>query len=274
MKRSPTIAVTALTVLSLLLGACSATTDFSADRSAGSPNTTELAPFDPSGPKGSRTAPADAFTDEQLAGMLVTADDLPFPWTDDDSTDDTSDPKPGDPDWDCVDAIDALGDTLASAQGSFATIDKSGFFYEGLTQYADATGTFTEIADTLDGCTTVSFPDNGDQILGTIEPMPFYEYGDDSAAWRLTFPSGRTTIDYDLLTVRYGDVVAFFAYAGLHPIDEDEFDALVLIAEQKLLAELEPGAGTPTDPEADRRTDPRFDPNAPSSPADEDVQTA
>ena len=120
----------------------------------------------------------------------------------------------------------------------------------------------------------MSFPDNGDQILGTIEPMPFYEYGDDSAAWRLTFPSGRTTIDYDLLTVRYGDLVVFFAYAGLHPIDEEEFDTLVLVAEQKLFDQLDPGTGAPTDPDAERRTDPRFDPNAPSSPADEDVQSA
>jgi hypothetical protein len=274
MKRSPTIAVTAMTVISLLLGACSVSTDLSADRSAGSPNTTELAPFDPSSPKGNRTAPADALTDEQLAGMLVTADDLPFDWIDDENTDDTPDPEPGDEGWDCVDAIDRLGSTLASAQASFATFDQGAYFYEGLTQYEDAETTFNEIADTLDDCTEVSFPDDGDQILGTIEPMPFYEYGDDSAAWRLTFPSGRTTIDYDLLTVRYGDLVVFFAYAGLHPIDEEEFDGLVLIAEQKLFDQLDPGAGTPTDPDAERRTDPRFDPNAPSSPADEDVQSA
>jgi hypothetical protein len=203
--------------------------------------------------------------------MLVTADDLPFAWIDADSSDDTPDPEPGDEGWDCVDAVDLLGSTVASAQASFSTVDDSGFFFEGLTQYEDAIDTFAEIIDTLDDCTEVSFPDDGDQIVGVIEPLPFYEYGDDSAAWRLTFPASWTTIDYDLLVVRYGDLVAFFAYAGLHPIDEDEFDSFVLLAEEKLFAALDPGTGAPTDPDADRRTDPRFDPDA---PADEDIQTA
>jgi hypothetical protein len=269
MKRSPTVAVTALTVISLLLGACSVSTDFSADRSADSPNTTELAPFDPSGSKGNRTAPADAFTDEDMAQLLVTIGDLPTGWATDDSpaTDNPRDTQPS-----CLSAADAIAGDAPSASVSFTSTDTGEFFYESLANIATgAEGTFNQLVDTLDGCTDVSFTTNGQDIVGTMEPISFYEYGDDSAAWRMRFPLRGETLDYELVAVRYDHIIAVYAFAGASPVDEDTFDELILTAEDVLFGAL--------DPNADPGTDPGTGPTDPGSPGADpggsgDTQTA
>ncbi|MBU6330498.1 MAG: hypothetical protein KGR18_11175 [Acidobacteria bacterium] len=248
--RSPTTLLATI-VLALLLAGCGARFD----ASSGSPDTTPTT-TDPganngnSGNNSGSTAPDDP----DLAALLVTADDLPLGWTLDTSPSDTS----GDTNPDCIDAVNELVADAPTADASFSSEDTGEYFTESITR-VDRTPrrTFNEIADTLDACSEVSFRNNGELIPGIIEPWSFYDHGDDSAAWRLTFTTGRALIEYDLVVVRYGDLVVSYTFAGLHPIDEDAFDDLILTAEDVLAADpnSDPGSG-PSDPGPRSNSDP------------------
>jgi len=274
MKRSLTTTLSVL-MLAVLLAACGVRASNSASPTttdAGGATTTTPGSSDPS--TNPSTDPS-ASNDPDLASLLPTVDDLPFGWTLDDTTnDDTS----GDTQPSCIDDVNTIVGDAPTAEVSFTSDATVEYFTDNLTRIDRAPQrTFNAIADTLDACTDVSFRNNGEEILGMIMPLPFYEYGDDSAAWQLTFATGRAIIDFDIVLVRYGDLIATYTFAALAPLDEETFDDLILSAEDVLAAAgidtnnpAGPGGGG-TDPRSDPRTDPGTDPG--DDPGG-DVQTA
>ena len=237
MKRSLTTTLSVLT-LAVLLAACGVRASSSASPTttgAGGSTTTAPGSNDPS--TGRSTDPStdpSASNDPDLAALLPTVDDLPFGWTiDDTSNDDTS----GDTQPSCIDEVNAIVGDAPTAEVSFSSETTMEYFTDNLTSIDRAPQrTFNEIADTLDACTDVSFRNNGELVLGMIAPLPFYDYGDDSAAWQLTVTTGHALIDYDIVLVRYGDLIATYTFASLSPLDEAAFDDLILSAEDVLTA--------------------------------------
>ena len=220
----------------------------------------------------STTADPSGLTDADMAELLLTIHDMPIGWTVDDSP--TTDP--GDTEPDCLGAAETIAGGGASASVSFTSTDTGEFFSEHLTNVTKSPRrTFNQLVDALDACSEVTFRSDGTEFTGTMEPISFYEYGDDSAAWQMSFPMDGGTLDYDLVLVRYDHIIALYGFAGADPIDEATVDDLILGAEDVLFHALDPNGdpgadpGTGTDP-ADPGTDPGADPSAGSG----DSQTA
>ena len=221
MKRSLSTTISVLT-FAVLLAACGARSADSVSPTTEAGGSSTTAPSSPSS------------NDPDLAALLPTVDDLPFGWTiDNTSNDDTS----GDTQPSCIDDVNAIVGDAPTAEVSFTSEATSEFFTDNLVRVDRAPRRrFSAIADTLDACTDVSFRNNGELVLGMIAPLPFYDYGDDSAAWQLTVTSGHALIDYDIVLVRYGDLIATYTFASLSPLDEAAFDDLILSAEDVLTA--------------------------------------
>ena len=246
MKRPLLAAATALTIAALLLGACGSssnsavpTTTAPSSSPTSSTTTTPSGGADPSTPD---PTPADA----DMTALLVTVDDLPLGWVESDPSTD----NPGDTDPSCITALDDLFRDSPSASTSFDSPFTGEYFYESAAKLGtNADAVFNQLVDGLDACTDVSFVHDGRTISGMIEPISFDEYGDDSAAWRMTFLADGGIVEYDLLAARYADVIMVFAFAGAWPIDEFTFTDLLLSAEDVLLAGIDPNADPGTEPD-------------------------
>lgn len=259
MKRSLTTTISVLT-FAVLLAACGARSSDSVSPTTEAGGSSTTAPSSPS-----------STNDPTLAALLPTEDDLPLGWTLDTSPGTSAE---GDTQPSCIDDVNALVADAPTAEVSFTSEATSEFFTDNLVR-VDRTPRrrFNAIADTLDACSDVSFRNNGELVLGMIAPLPFYDYGDDSAAWQLTVTTGHALIDYDIVLVRYGDLIATYTFAALSPLDEAAFDDLILSAEDVLTAAgidtndpagpggnspggngTDPGTGSNSDPGGDTQT--------------------
>ena len=166
-----------------------------------------------------------------LRAQLLTVADLPSVWSIDNSSSDGNADRPP-----CLQRLDSEVPTHEKAVASFVK-GSSGFLDEGIAYFGDnatASGEFSTFAATYNGCTDMSFTSDGTKVTGSIGPMSFPNFGDQSQAWALTLTAEGTTLGVDLVLMQKGAELAELFYGDFGWLDVTELQTLAKSAADKM----------------------------------------
>ncbi len=174
-------------------------------------------------------SPAVAHTPSGLGSMLLRVGDMPTGWGVDHTS--SSSASVG-----CLQRLSAVGiKKTASATAKFALHAGLPSFMEELATYGvPLSKVFDKGVAALDRCTTITGTSGGHKLTGTIGAMSLPRYGNQSAAWTITVTVGGLTAREDVIVVRKGAILAFFAEGNFGPVDITQFRMLVSKALAKL----------------------------------------
>jgi hypothetical protein len=191
--------------------------------------------------KGSTAPPAGVQTAQStphqpvpdLKAQLLTLADLPAGWSIDNSSsgDDPSTPP-------CLQRPDTKLHTTDKANASFVK-GSSGLpaFAQAIGYFGDkaaASGEFSADAVIFNGCKDVSFTSDGQKITGSIRPMSFPTFGDQSQAWGGTFTAPGGTFGFDIFLMQKGAELESLVYGDLGPPDVKGLQTLAKSAADKM----------------------------------------
>src|SRR5262249_14889555 len=99
---------------------------------------------------------------------------------------------------------------------------------------ATASGEFSAAAAIFNGCKDVSFTSDGQKITGSIRPMSFPTFGDQSQAWGGTFTAPRGTFGFDIVLIQKGTELESLVYGDLGTPDVNKLQTLAKSAADKM----------------------------------------
>lgn len=166
-------------------------------------------------------APSGPITQDALAGVLLTVNDMPSGWS-------VSPPDAEDADEFCKAAPDYREPTLES-EVSFQESDFGPFVIESAGTYDDAKAFMTEIRKVVEACRDFTeTDDDGTESKGSFQPLSFPKFGEETFATRLSGNSGGFPISGDIVFVRLDDeLVLLCGSLGVVGGGVDGFEALV-----------------------------------------------
>lgn len=186
----------------------------------------------------------------QLEEQLLEVADLPTGWSaepDDGEDDESDEDADGDSDMaeDCGVEGSLLPDDiepLAQVERQFVKGMVGPFLFTGLARYAegDAETALDRFDEMVQQCREFSSTDeDGVETSGTMQPVSFPSFGDQSFAARLTIESEGMAGQGDLVAVRQGDELLLMmglsmtTMFGDAPFEDGEYEQLVTAATQK-----------------------------------------
>jgi hypothetical protein len=188
------------------------TSDASSDPTADTVATTTKAATTPTT---AAAAPAKPLTEAELQSRLVTTNDLPQGWSVDPSASNSN--SNGDlPE--CLKAVEVPNDPRPTAEADFVRGEDFPTFSEELEAYADGevAPELDRAIKTVDGCGPFQFTSDGVDFSGSItRNASFPTFGDQSAAWQMTFQAGGYSFHFAIVFVRQGNVGMTVFYGGV-----------------------------------------------------------
>jgi hypothetical protein len=168
------------------------------------------------------SVPARAAKTPALASMLLTVTQMPTGWSIDNSS---SSPV----DLGCLSHLTPIGvKKTATAGVAFAFNASLPEFSETLATYATpASSVVRKAVSEIDRCHTITGTTQGHKFTGTLGAMSFPQYGNQSAAWALSFTLEGITFGDAILAVRKGAIVALFTEGALGSPDLRQFQGFV-----------------------------------------------
>jgi hypothetical protein len=184
-------------------------------------------------------AVGDLPTDQELAALLLTVDDLPGGWSVDTSSDDDSDEESAE-DEDEPDCLKEAGDDTAEAEASIDFIQGDDFpaLNESLESYdpEHIADELHKAVEQIDGCGEFDMPTDEILLHGRVTRIDFKQVGDESATWSMELGAQGLTIEFLITYFRSGPIGASFSYAEPGAADQVLYEQLLDKAVAKLAA--------------------------------------
>lgn len=97
-----------------------------------------------------------------------------------------------------------------------------------------ASGEVSAAAAIFNACKDVSFTSDGQKITGSIRPMSFPTFGDQSQAWGGTFTAPGGTFGFDIVLIQKGTELESVVYGDLGTPDVSKLQTLAKSAADKM----------------------------------------
>lgn len=161
-------------------------------------------------------APAGAITKSQLRSKAFSLSDMPTGWSVDNANASASNFRG------CLTGLIALEKPSKTVLVDYVVYDNQSI--PSLSEYLaagkttkDATKLYGKYIHVLNGCTTFSFTDQGEQGTGTVGAMSFPTFGNQSESYSVSISVGGQSVNVDVVILRVGRYVANLAYEDYSP---------------------------------------------------------
>ncbi|HEX2039350.1 MAG TPA: hypothetical protein VHF47_06415 [Acidimicrobiales bacterium] len=179
-----------------------------------------------------------AITEATLQGYLLTQDDVPTGFTQQEVEEEEDDEEAADDTGSgCLEGDDDTVPSTADASAEFATADGTNQISHEVEAYepGKAEEAMAEARRMLEKCKTFSEPVEGTTMTGSLGSTEFASFGDDTAAFTLQASIQGISVNGMFVVVRKGDVISGVGTVVTNaPIDRGALEGLVRKAVEKL----------------------------------------